>query len=238
MEILTEGCRKLGISITEKQEQQFLNYYHLLLDWNSRVNLTGITEYPDVMRKHFLDSLCLVQLSDIDKDHIHRVIDVGTGAGFPGIPLKIVFPDLQLVLLDSLNKRIKFLDTLKDELGLKNVTAVHGRAEEYGQKKEYREQFDLCVSRAVANLAVLSEYCIPFVRTGGDFVAYKSGKIQEELKDSQKSIDLLGGKIREKKDFTIPETDITRSLIHIKKICATPGKYPRKSGIPGKTPLQ
>ena len=201
MEILTEGCKKLGISLTEKQEQQFLNYYHLLLDWNSRVNLTGITEYSDVMRK-------------------------------------IIFPDLQLVLLDSLNKRIKFLDALKDELGLKNVTAIHGRAEEYGRNKEYRGQFDLCVSRAVANLAVLSEYCIPLVRADGDFVAYKSGKIQEELKDSQRAIDLLGGKIYEKADFTIPETYITRSLIHIKKIRATPGKYPRKNGIPAKTPLQ
>lgn len=238
MEILTEGCKKLGISLTEKQEEQFLNYYHLLLDWNSRVNLTGITEYSDVMRKHFLDSLCLVQLSGIDKAHLHKVIDVGTGAGFPGIPLKIIFPDLQLVLLDSLNKRIKFLDALKDELGLKNVTAIHGRAEEYGRNKEYRGQFDLCVSRAVANLAVLSEYCIPLVRTDGDFVAYKSGKIQEELKDSQRAIDLLGGKIYEKADFTIPETHITRSLIHIKKIRATPGKYPRKNGIPAKAPLQ
>ncbi len=238
MEILTEGCKKLGISLTEKQEQQFLNYYRLLLDWNSRVNLTAITEYSDVMRKHFLDSLCLVQLSNLDTNKIHRVIDVGTGAGFPGIPLKIIFPDVQLVLLDSLNKRIKFLEALTDELGLKAVTAVHGRAEEYGRKKEYREQFDLCVSRAVANLAVLSEYCIPLVRTNGDFVAYKSGKIQEELKNSQKAIELLGGRIQEKVDFPIPETDIARSLVHIKKIRATSGKYPRKNGVPGKTPLQ
>lgn len=238
MEILTEGCKKLGISLTEKQEQQFLNYYHLLLDWNDRVNLTGITEYSDVMRKHFLDSLCLVQLTGIDKNQIQKVIDVGTGAGFPGIPLKIIFPDIQLVLLDSLNKRVKFLEVLTEELGLKNVTAVHGRAEEYGRKKEYREQFDLCVSRAVANLAVLSEYCIPLVCTDGNFVAYKSGKIQEELKDSQRAIELLGGKIQEKTDFTIPETDIARSLIRIKKVRATPEKYPRKNGVPGKTPLQ
>ena len=238
MEILTEGCKKLGVSLTEKQEEQFQNYYRLLLDWNSRVNLTGLTEYSDVMRKHFLDSLCLIQLSGIDTDNIHKVIDVGTGAGFPGVPLKIVFPDIQLVLLDSLNKRVRFLDALKEELGLKNVTAVHGRAEEYGRKKEYREQFDLCVSRAVANLAVLSEYCIPLVRKGGNFVAYKSEKIQEELRDSQKAIELLGGKIQEKMDFTIPETDIARSLIYIKKIRATPGRYPRKNGVPGKTPLQ
>lgn len=238
MEILTEGCKKLGISLTEQQEQQFQDYYRLLLDWNSRVNLTGITEYADVMRKHFLDSLCLVQLSGIDVNKIHKVIDVGTGAGFPGIPLKILFPDIQLVLLDSLNKRIKFLEALKDELGLKNVTAVHGRAEEYGRKKEYREQFDLCVSRAVANLAVLSEYCIPLVRIDGNFVVYKSGNIQDELKASQKAIHLLGGDISEKMDFTIPETDMARSLIRIQKVRATPGKYPRKNGVPGKTPLQ
>lgn len=237
MEILREGCEKLGIQITESQEQQFMKYYQLLLDWNQRVNLTGITDYEDVMNKHFLDSLCIVQLPGIFCNGAKKIIDVGTGAGFPGIPLKIIFPDIQLVLLDSLNKRIKFLDVLKDELNLKGVTAVHGRAEDIGRKKEYREQFDLCVSRAVANLSVLSEYCIPLICRKGDFVAYKSENIQEELNESKRAIQLLGGCVKEKIDFTVPNSDMGRSLIRIQKISATPEKYPRKSGTPGKSPL-
>ena len=237
MDILTEGCESLGIRLTEKQEQQFMDHHRLLTEWNQKMNLTAITGYEDVMRKHFLDSLCIVQLSGIDLEQVETLIDVGTGAGFPGIPLKIVFPHLRVVLLDSLNKRIRFLDALVDELGLEDVTAVHGRAEEFGRDKQYRERFDLCVSRAVADMAVLSEYCIPLVRVGKHFVAYKSGKVQEELGRSKKAVGLLGGAVKEKTDLVIPGSDMERCLIHIEKVKKTPGKYPRKNGVPGKMPL-
>lgn len=237
MQIMKQGCMELGIHLTEEQERQFKDYYDLLIDWNKKVNLTGITEYEDVIKKHFLDSLCLVKLSAVDENKVRKVVDVGTGAGFPGIPLKIIFPNMELTLLDSLNKRIKFLNVLAETLNLENVTTVHGRAEDFGRETQYREQFDLCVSRAVANLSVLAEYCIPLVRLGGNFVAYKSGKVQEELDSSQKAVHLLGGKIQEKVSFQVPQSDMGRTLISIKKVRNTSGKYPRKSGVPGKTPL-
>lgn len=237
MEVLRKGCKELGIILSEKQEQQFMKYYQLLLEWNQRVNLTSITDYEDVINKHFLDSLCLVKIPDVIGKEKKKVIDVGTGAGFPGIPLKIIFPEIQLTLLDSLNKRINFLNALVEELELDEVTAIHGRAEELGKNKEYRETFDLCVSRAVAHLSVLSEYCIPLVRVKGDFIPYKSGNIQEELEEAQGAVKLLGGCIRDKVEFTVPNSDMSRSLICIEKKHATPGKYPRKSGIPGKSPL-
>lgn len=237
MEVLRKGCKELGIILSEKQEQQFMKYYQLLLEWNQRVNLTSITDYEDVINKHFLDSLCLVKIPDVIRKEKKKVIDVGTGAGFPGIPLKIIFPEIQLTLLDSLNKRINFLNALVEELELDEVTAIHGRAEELGKNKEYRETFDLCVSRAVAHLSVLSEYCIPLVRVKGDFIPYKSGNIQEELEEAQGAVKLLGGCIRDKVEFTVPNSDMSRSLICIEKKHATPGKYPRKSGIPGKSPL-
>lgn len=237
MEVLRKGCKELGILLSEKQEQQFMKYYQLLLEWNQRVNLTSITDYEDVINKHFLDSLCLVKIPDVIRKEKKKVIDVGTGAGFPGIPLKIIFPEIQLTLLDSLNKRINFLNVLVEELELDEVTAIHGRAEELGKNKEYRETFDLCVSRAVAHLSVLSEYCIPLVRVKGDFIPYKSGNIQEELEEAQGAVKLLGGCIRDKVEFTVPNSDMSRSLICIEKKHATPGKYPRKSGIPGKSPL-
>lgn len=237
MEVLRKGCKELGILLSEKQEQQFMKYYQLLLEWNQRVNLTSITDYEDVINKHFLDSLCLVKIPDVIGKEKKKVIDVGTGAGFPGIPLKIIFPEIQLTLLDSLNKRINFLNVLVEELELDEVTAIHGRAEELGKNKEYRETFDLCVSRAVAHLSVLSEYCIPLVRVKGDFIPYKSGNIQEELGEAQGAVKLLGGCIRDKVEFTVPNSDMSRSLICIEKKHATPGKYPRKSGTPGKSPL-
>lgn len=235
MQLLTDGCEKLGIQLTEKQKQQFHRYYQLLMEWNRHVNLTSVTEYADVMVKHFLDSLCMVKLMDMHT--AGNVMDVGSGAGFPGIPLKIIFPDMQLTLLDSLNKRIQFLEALQDELGLEGVLAIHGRAEDMGRDRKYREKFDLCISRAVAKLPVLSEYCIPLVCVGGSFVAYKSGKVQAELESSQEAIRRLGGSLGEEKRFTVPESDMERTLIQIKKIRKTPGKYPRKSGMPGKMPL-
>lgn len=237
MDRLRAGCKELGIILSENQEKQFKKYYELLLDWNQRINLTAITDYEEVVNKHFLDSLCLVRLPGILGKEKMKVIDVGTGAGFPGIPLKIVFPEMHLTLLDSLNKRIKFLETLIDQLELDEVTAIHGRAEELGRKKDYREKFDLCVSRAVAHLSVLSEYCIPLIDEQGKFTAYKSGSVQNELHEAEKAVKILGGSIKEKINFKIPNTDMSRTLICIEKEHRTPEKYPRKSGMPGKSPL-
>ena len=185
LEQFKEGLKELQIELSDKQINQFLQYYELLVETNKVMNLTAITEFDEVVEKHFLDSLSLCRVYDL-KDNV-KILDLGTGAGFPGIPLKIAFPDLELVLADSLNKRIKFLNQVIDELELKNITAVHARAEELGKNKDYREQFDVCVSRAVANLSSLSEYCIPFVKVGGKFISYKSGSIEEEVAEAKKS---------------------------------------------------
>jgi len=225
----------LNIDYTNDMLVQFDQYYDLLMEWNKVMNLTGITEYEDVITKHFIDSLSIVKA--IDVNDISNVIDVGTGAGFPGIPIKIAFPHINITLLDSLNKRIKFLNDVIDGIGLKCITAIHGRAEEYAKKKEYRERYDLCVSRAVANLASLSEYCIPYVKIGGQFISYKSGLIDEELNLSKNAIRTLGGKINCIVKFNLPETDISRSLVIINKIKKTEYRYPRKSGLPTKEPL-
>lgn len=227
--------QNLKIELTETQKQQFDQYYELLVEWNKVMNLTGITEYEEVNEKHFTDSLALVKA--IDVHNVHSVIDIGTGAGFPGIPLKIAFPHLKVVLLDSLNKRIKFLNAVIEELGLENVVTLHGRAEDYARKEEYREQFDLCVSRAVANLSTLSEYCLPYVKKGGMFVPYKSGNIDEELKQSEKAISILGGKLVDTVKFELPGTEIGRSFVKISKIKNTGKKFPRKAGLPTKEPI-
>ena len=230
-----EELEKIGIILTDGQKRQFDQYYELLCQWNKVMNLTGITDYDEVNLKHFTDSLAVAKV--IHMKGINTLIDVGTGAGFPGIPVKIVFPHIEVVLLDSLNKRVKFLNTVIDELGLTNITAVHGRAEELAKKKEYREKFDLCVSRAVANLSTLSEYCLPFVKQEGYFVSYKSGTADDEIEDAGRALNILGGKTEKIEKFFLPGTEIGRSLVKIKKVKSTPGKYPRKAGMPGKEPL-
>lgn len=232
---IKEAFEKLNLTLEENQYEQFLQYYELLIEWNQVMNLTAITEFNEVVTKHFVDSLCLIKEISMEKEL--KVIDIGTGAGFPGIPLKIAFPSLDVILLDSLNKRIKFLDTVISKLGLKSIRAVHGRAEEYGRKSEYREQFDLCVSRAVANLSTLSEYCVPFVKKGGYFISYKSGKMEEEIEHSKKAINLLGGNLENVVTFLLPDSDISRSLVAIRKEEETKKKYPRSAGKPSKEPL-
>ncbi len=225
----------LGIQLTEKQKQQFDKFYELLVEWNKVMNLTGITEYEEVNEKHFVDSVALVKAVSLNEKQ--NLIDVGTGAGFPGIPLKIVFPHLKVTLLDSLNKRIKFLDTVIEELGLEHIETIHGRAEDFAKQAHYREQYDICVSRAVANLATLSEYCLPYVKIGGLFIPYKSGEIEEELSHSEKAITILGGKLDQVIKFELPGSEIGRSFVKIEKVKSTAKKYPRKAGLPSKEPL-
>lgn len=230
-----QGLYNLQISLNDMQINQFLKYYELLVEWNSFMNLTGITEFEEVVTRHFLDSLSLVKGCDMKK--VKTMIDIGTGAGFPGIPLKIAFPDTHVVLLDSLNKRIKFLNEVILVTELTDITALHGRAEDYARQEEYRESFDLCVSRAVASLSTLSEYCLPYVKLKGEFISYKSGKIEQELKDSKKAVSVLGGKIKDVIYFKLAQTDMERSLILIEKERITHKKYPRKAGLPTKEPI-
>lgn len=234
-ELFEKDLQALGIDLSEKQINQFIRYYELLVEWNEKINLTAITEYDEVMKKHFIDSISLIKAIDLRKPL--SVIDVGTGAGFPGLALKIAFPDLKVTLLDSLNKRILFLNTVIQELGLQDVSTVHGRAEDFAKENLLREKFDICVSRAVANLATLSEYCLPYVKVGGSFISYKSEKIQEELSYSEEAIKILGGNVHRQIEFYLPASDIYRNLFVVVKDKNTPNKYPRKAGLPGKEPL-
>lgn len=235
MEQLKKKSEMLDITLSEKQLQQFLTYYEMLVEKNKVMNLTAITEKEEVIDKHFIDSICFNKAMDVTKPL--KILDLGTGAGFPGIPLKIAYPNLELTLLDSLNKRIKFLDEVIEALGLEGIVTIHGRAEDYARQVSYREQFDICVSRAVANLATLSEYCLPYVKEGGCFISYKSGSVEEELEQSKKAIFELGGKVKEVIAFTLPETDIERTFVVIEKVRKTPKKYPRKAGLPSKEPI-
>lgn len=234
--IIKNKLENLNLQPTQEQLSKLYFFYELLIEKNKVMNLTGITEYEEVIDKHFVDSVSIIKAIDLNKKI--RVIDLGTGAGFPGIPLKIMFPNIEIVLVDSLNKRIKFLEEVVEQLQLTDISCIHSRAEDLAQNKEYREQFDLCVSRAVANLSTLCEYCIPFVKVGGNFVSYKSGVIQEELEQAKYAISTLGGELSEVINFTLPETDIERSFIKIKKNKNTQKKYPRKAGLPGKEPLE
>lgn len=231
-----ESCfRDIDMEISRKQLEQFMEYYELLVEWNSFMNLTSITEFEEVCVKHFVDSVSLVKAVDLSKEL--SMIDIGTGAGFPGIPLKIMFPDLKITLLDSLQKRIHFLDTVIDKLKLQDICTIHGRAEDYAHDGLYREKFDLAVSRAVANLSTLSEYCLPFVKLNGFFISYKSEKIDEEAANAKSAIFLLGGKFEASTEFTIGDSRNYRNLFMIRKVNGTPKKYPRKAGLPSKKPL-
>lgn len=225
------------VTLTDRQMEQFYRYYELLNEWNQVMNLTAITEMKEVVTKHFVDSLALKKVITNLESETFSVADVGTGAGFPGIPLKIAFPDLKVTLLDSLNKRVKFLNEVIEQLGLEQIQAVHGRAEDFGRDRVSRETFDICVSRAVANLSTLSEYCMPLVKVGGYFVPYKSGRVDEELADGRGAVQKLGGSIEKVERFSLPNSD-ERTLVMIKKIKTTVGKYPRKAGMPAKEPLK
>lgn len=227
--------QEFEVTLTNLQLNQFLKYYELLVEWNQFMNLTAITDYDEVMKKHFVDSLSLVKTYDVTKTA--TLIDVGTGAGFPGLALKIAYPNLQVTLLDSLNKRIKFLNEVITQLGLTGVETVHGRAEDFAKQGKLRGKFDLCVSRAVANMTSLSEYCLPFVKIGGEFISYKSEKTNAEMDNAQKAISVLGGKYERCEEFNLPDSDIFRNLVVIKKVKETPKQYPRKAGVPTKDPI-
>lgn len=227
------SMNSIGIELTNSQLNAFETYYDMLIDRNKVMNLTAITEFDEVMDKHFLDSVYLFRSIKLEADY--KLIDIGTGAGFPGIPLKIVFPELKITLLDSLNKRVGFLNDVIDELNLNDIEAIHGRAEDIARDKTYRASYDIAVSRAVANLSTLSEYCLPFVKIGGKFVSYKSGDCADEVDNAKAAIHLLGGKINKIDEFSYSNN--SRSFIVIDKVMNTSNKYPRKAGLPSKKPL-
>ncbi|MCR5148756.1 MAG: 16S rRNA (guanine(527)-N(7))-methyltransferase RsmG [Eubacterium sp.] len=233
-DLLKKSLDNLSINCSNEIIDQFDHYYDLLIDWNKKINLTAITEYDDVISKHFIDSILVSSFVDLNGK---KIIDIGTGAGFPGIPIKILFPETELVLLDSLNKRVRFLEEVINKLSLKNVRIIHGRAEDLAHNKELRASFDIALSRAVANLSTLSEYCIPFIKKGGLFVSYKSGNADEEIKDAENAVGILGSRIISVNDCILPETDILRKFVIIEKINDVSNKYPRRAGTPAKDPL-
>jgi 16S rRNA (guanine527-N7)-methyltransferase len=232
--LLKECAENYNIFLTESQMDRFSKYADLLLEWNEKINLTAIVDEEEIVLKHFVDSLSILPLIT---EKTCSIIDVGTGAGFPGIPLKIAREDLKVTLLDSLEKRVRFLNEVCGNLQLNGIAAFHGRAEDFGSDKKYREIFDAAVARAVASLPVLLEYCLPFVKTGGIFLAMKGPDIRDELAESQKAIEVLGGELLNVKSFSLPHSDHERSIIMIKKCRHTPPLYPRKSGKPTKSPI-
>lgn len=232
-EKIKEYMNKINIEISDKQIEKFFDYMNLLLEWNEKINLTAITEPEDIILKHFVDCATILKyIKDEDK-----IIDIGTGAGFPGIPLKILNEKLDITLMDSLNKRINFLNEIINKLDLKNIVAIHARAEELARNKEYREKFDIATSRAVANLSTLSEYMLPFVRKDGMVISMKGSNIEEEVKNAKKAIKILGGEIEKIDNFNLANTNNIRNIITIKKVVKTPKEFPRKAGKPSKEPI-
>lgn len=231
---MIELARMINDELTEDQVENFFKYMNLLLEWNEKINLTAITDVDDIILKHFIDSMTVLKYIEKDKS----IIDVGTGAGFPGIPIAIMREDVKITLLDSLNKRINFLNEVCSELKINNIETIHGRAEEAGQNKQYREKYDIAVSRAVANMTTLSEYLIPFVKVGGICICMKGCEIDHELEQAKFAIKELGGKIEKVEKFNLPDSDIERNIVIIKKIKPTPNRYPRKAGMPSKMPIR
>ena len=236
-------CKELNIELSDHQLKQFDQYFELLVKWNNVMNLTAITEFDDVRKLHFLDSLVAARYFDFHSDRKLSLIDIGTGAGFPGIPLKVMYPELNVTLLDSLQKRLNFLNEVIETLGINNesgsIVTVHGRAEDFAAKKTgtRREKFDIGCARAVANMSTLSEYCMPYVKVGGTFIAYKSNKLNDEMTSARKAIHLLGGKVEGIHELTLPGTDVERNIVIVRKTEPTSKLYPRKAGLPSKSPL-
>ena len=235
--IFNEGIEEIGITLNDIQLGKFYMFYVELIETNKNLNLTAITDMKDVIYKHFIDSLSIIKLNDLNLENNKKILDIGTGAGFPGIPLAIINEKSKFILNDSLNKRLKFIESLCEKLNISNVSTIHSRAEDLAFKQEYREQFDVVVSRAVANLATLSEYCIPFVKKGGVFVSYKSGNVDEELENAKNAVFKLGGNVEKIEKFKLEDDNLSRALVVIIKEKTTPKQYPRKAGIPTKTPL-
>lgn len=236
-EIFAEELANYGFKLSSKQKEQFATYYNKLIEFNKKVNLTRITDKNEVYLKHFFDSITpLLEFSDLFKGE-KSLCDVGAGAGFPSLPIKILCPDLSITIVDSLGKRLKFLDELVSDLSLDKVTLVHSRAEDAGQNKNLREKFDLVTGCAVARMSVLSEYCLPLAKVDGYLVALKGPKAQDELAEAKNAIEVLGGSVKEVKELTLPDTDDERTLIVVKKVKATPKKYPRQAGTPNRKPL-
>lgn len=234
--MLKEGSSQLGVDLDQKQIDQFMKYKEILLEWNQKMNLTAIEDDKEIIIKHFLDSISCSKSEVIVNSG--RVIDVGTGAGFPGIPLKIIFPNIELTLLDSLNKRIGFLKEVGNQLGINDIEYVHGRAEDVGQNKNYREKFDFAVARAVAPLNILLEYCLPFVKVGGYFICQKGSKLIEEMEESKVALKVLGAEVIKQIEVPLPFSDISHNIVIIRKIKQTSTKYPRKAGKPSKEPIK